>query len=75
MAFKSKPRDYPLFYHQIHGASDRDWILKRMAAIPADRKNEVSCEYERLFLSQVPGNRKAANTYLHNEAKKYRGTK
>lgn len=72
MKTRSNPEIYPLFYHQIGKDSDRDWILSRMAAIPEERKSEVAREYERLFLGGIPGNRKEANTYLHNEAVKYR---
>ena len=63
---------YPKFYFCKRGVSDRDWINKRMAVIPQDRKLEVSNKYTRLFLSGKSSARKDANTYLHNEAVKFR---
>jgi len=69
---KSKPREYPLFYYQCGGVSDRNWMLVRMAFIPQAKRNEISLEYERLFLASIPGDRKAANTYLYEQAVKYR---
>ena len=64
---------YPKFYYCKLGVSDRDWVLSRMAVIPKDKKQEVSNHYKKLFLSGENSSRKNANTYLHNEAKKYRG--
>jgi len=64
---------YPKFYYFKLGVSDRDWVLARMSVIPKNKKLEVSNKYTKLFLSKKPSARKDANTYLHNEAKKYRG--
>ena len=47
-------------------------MLVRMAFIPQAKRNEISLEYERLFLASIPGDRKAANTYLYEQAVKYR---
>ncbi len=63
---------YPLFYYYKKGVSDRDWMLSRMSVIPNDRKKEVSNKYTKLFLSGKSSARKDANTYLHNEAVKFR---
>lgn len=63
---------YPKFYYCKLGVSDRDWILSRIAVIPKDKKQEVSNHYTKLFLSKKSSARKDANTYLNNEAKKYR---
>ena len=63
---------YPKFYHCKKGVSDRDWMLSRMTVIPENKKTEVSRNYTKLFLSGENSARKNANTYLNNEAKKYR---
>ena len=63
---------YPKFYHCKKGVSDRDWMLSRMTVIPENKKMEVSRNYTKLFLSGENSARKNANTYLNNEAKKYR---
>lgn len=63
---------YPKFWHQRGKDSDRDWILVRMRAIPAVEQQKVADEYERLLFD---GGRKAANTYLHQTAVKYRDGK
>jgi hypothetical protein len=63
---------YPKFYYCKRGVSDRDWMLSRMSVIPKDRKKEVSDRYTKLFLSGKSSARKDANTYLHNEAVKFR---
>lgn len=62
---------YPRYYHYGRFGSDRDWILKRMAVIPKDKQQEVSIEYERLYLAKTPDRRKRANTYLQRVAKQY----
>lgn len=71
---KIKPiREYPLFWHCRGGKSDKDYIMKLMRWIPASQRHAVSLEYERLYGNGVTRDqRKAANTYLHNEASKYR---
>ena len=63
---------YPLFYYCRSWSSDRDWIHKRMRAIPAGQQQKVANQYERLYM--VPeGGRKAANTYLHEIVKEVQG--
>ena len=66
---------YPIRYYYRGKVSDKDFILARMAHIPPNKQQEASDHYDRLFL---PGDgscmaqcRKNANTYLHNEARKY----
>lgn len=63
---------YPKFYYYRPWESDRDWMLSRMSVIPKNRKLEVSNKYTKLFLSGKSSARKDANTYLHNEAIKYK---
>lgn len=67
---------YPKLYHYRgrferwgKDGSDKDFILKLMRHIPPSRQQEVSDQYERLFTGE---GRKAANEYLHAEAKVYR---
>lgn len=62
----------PKFYHyRGKYGSDRDWIRKRMAVIPADRQQEVADQYETIFMDKTRG-RKAANEYLQSVAAPYR---
>jgi len=63
---------YPIRYFYNRSASDRDFILKRMRAIPEDKQQEASDKYEKLFTSS---GRKEANTFIHNLAVKYRDAK
>lgn len=64
----------PKFYHYRGKAgSDRDWIMKRMAAIPKERQAAVAQEYERRYLNKNTGfGRKLANEYLQGVAAEYR---
>lgn len=66
---------YPIRYYYRGGVSDKDFILTRMAHIPPDKQQEVSDHYDKLYMQNgsvnVTQGRKEANTYLHNEARKY----
>tara|TARA_R100000541_G_scaffold13334_1_gene22250 strand:- start:667 stop:1029 length:363 start_codon:yes stop_codon:yes gene_type:complete len=66
---------YPKHYFYRGGVSDKGFILTRMAHIPPSKQQEVSDKYEALYLQNgnvdVALGRKEANTYLHNEARKY----
>jgi hypothetical protein len=65
-------KTYPIRYHYRNQAdSDKNFILQRMVFIPEHIKDRVSNEYERLFGSGSRDERKAANTYLNDEAKKF----
>lgn len=64
--------DMPRLYHyRSRRDSDMRGIRKRMAAIPDERKHEVSIEYERIFGDGTYESRREANRYLDNEARKY----
>ena len=60
---------YPKFYHYKNRVSDLNWILRKMAVIPEDKKKEVSMNYENIYLSQ---GRRAPNEYLHGVAVNYK---
>jgi len=66
---------YPIRYYYRGGVSDKNFILTRMAHIPPSKQQEVSDHYDRLYMQNggvnVAKGRKEANTYLHNEARKY----
>lgn len=66
---------YPIRYYYRGGVSDKDFILTRMAHIPPNKQQEVSDTYDKLYMQNggvnVAKGRKEANTYLHNEARKY----
>jgi len=66
---------YPIRYYYRGGVSDKDFILARMAHIPSSKQQEVSDHYDKLYMQNgginVKNGRKEANTYLHNEARKY----
>ena len=66
---------YPIRYYYRGGVSDKDFILARMAHIPPSKQQEVSDHYDKLYMQNgginVKNGRKEANTYLHNEARKY----
>lgn len=66
---------YPIRYYYRGGVSDKDFILTRMAHIPPSKQQEVSDTYDKLYMQNgsinVSVGRKEANTYLHNEARKY----
>lgn len=63
---------YPKHYFYRNGKSDADWILSRMAVIPAGKQAEVSEEYERLYMGSDNQSRKRANTWLDGLAREYR---
>lgn len=66
---------YPIHYYYRGGVSDKSFILTRMAHIPPSKQQEVSDTYDKLYMQNgsinVSVGRKEANTYLHNEARKY----
>ncbi len=66
---------YPIRYYYRGGVSDKDFILTRMAHIPPDKLQEVSDQYDRLYMQNggvnVAKGRKEANTYLHETARSY----
>ncbi len=66
---------YPIRYYYRGGVNDKDFILTRMAHIPPDKQQEVSDNYDKLYMQNgsinVAKGREEANTYLHNEARKY----
>jgi len=68
---------FPKFYWFPRGKgcrkkrSDLAWIIKLMRHIPEDKQGDVVQEYENIFL-RGNNDRKAANTYLHEIAVKYR---
>lgn len=61
----------PLVYFYRGKNSDRALIEDLMNCIPDQRKHEVAKEYERIYLSAFPRNRKAANDYLEDMATLY----
>lgn len=65
----------PKWYYYRAGESDLEFIEVRMRHIPKHLREKVSDEYERLYLQNghihVKDGRKAANTYLHELARKY----
>lgn len=65
-------REYPLYYFHNSKQSDRDWIISKMRFIPAEKRDEVSKEYERIYLSgHFLKTRKQANEYLQKVARSY----
>lgn len=63
---------YPIRYFCNRYGSDRDFIIKRMYAIPEDKQQKASDEYDKLFTRK---GRKDANTFIHELAVKYREAK
>lgn len=63
----------PIMYFCRRGVNDIHWIIKKMKAIPEDRRQEVTNHYEKLlkFNDGYPG-RDAANKYLMAVAEEYR---
>lgn len=61
----------PLIYYYSRWGSDRSWIARRMAVIPADEQQAVANQYETIFRNK-DGGRKAANTYLQDIAAGHR---
>lgn len=67
------PRFYFDGYNQTKGRpSDRIFIEKRMAHIPAGEKQRCCEEYERIYLEKGKDFRRKANEFLHKEATKFR---
>lgn len=66
-------KTYPImYYYRSREDSDRDFILKRMGAIPSALKHEVSETYEGIYKKGLGDCRRLANEYLHAIAKEYR---
>jgi len=66
-------KTYPIRYHYRNkDDTDKDFILKRMSAIPDDLKHEVSETYEGIYKNGSGDCRRLANEYLHNIASEYR---
>lgn len=63
---------HPRHYYLRDGKSDAQWIMSRMAIIPADKQAEIAKEYERLYLAADNQARKRANTWLDGIAREYR---
>lgn len=63
---------FPLWYHGRPRQSDRKFIEDRLFAIPYQYKQRVCDKYDKLYRSLKTGNRKAANTYIHKVAKRFR---
>jgi len=63
----------PTMYFCRRGVNDIFWIIKKMRAIPEDRRQEVTNHYEKLlkFNEGYPG-RDEANEYLRSVAEEYR---
>ncbi len=63
----------PMFYHgRLKGNSDKAWIMRQMAWVPAHEQTKIAEEYSDIFLSEKPNARKKANTWLHGIAAHYR---
>ena len=67
----------PKWYYYRGGTSDRDKIMACMRHIPAELQQEVSDKYESLYLMNghvnVTEGRAAANKYLGDKARAFRG--
>jgi len=69
----------PKWYYYRAGTSDRDKIIQCMRHIPEELQQEVSDKYESLYLANghidVSEGRAAANKYLGDKARAFRGNK
>lgn len=67
----------PKWYYYRGGTSDRDKIIACMRHIPVELQQEVSDKYESLYLMNghvnVTEGRAAANKYLGDKARAFRG--
>lgn len=63
---------YPPIYHYSKFSSDRDFILKRMRAIPKDKQQEIADKYGTIFRLGNKESRRKANEFLHSVAVHYR---
>lgn len=67
----------PKWYYYRGGTSDRDKIIACMRHIPVELQQEVSDNYESLYLMNghvnVTEGRAAANKYLGDKARAFRG--
>ena len=61
----------PRFYYQRGKTSDRDWIEDKMGHIPAAERQEAADEYERKYMVRRGGDRRGANEWLYDLAKKH----
>jgi hypothetical protein len=60
-------------YFCRRGVNDIHWIIKKMRAIPEDRRREVTNHYEKLLkFNEGYAGRDAANEYLRAVAEEYR---
>lgn len=66
------PHEYPHRYFYRGYMSDKKFILSRMSVIPDELKHEVSLKYMGYRPWDGGEGRKLANTWLHEEALKYR---
>jgi hypothetical protein len=69
----------PKWYYYRAGTSDRDKVIKCMQHIPDELQQEVSDQYEKLYLMNghidVSEGRAVANKYLGDKARAFRGNK
>lgn len=65
---------YPHRYYARGKISDRKFVLSRMSVIPEDMKYAVSMRYMSFEPVKGGDNRRMANTWLHEDASKYRNT-
>lgn len=69
----------PKWYYYRGGVSDRDKIIQCMRHIPDELQQEISDKYESLYLANghvdVMEGRAAANKYLGDKARAFRGNK
>jgi len=65
-------KEYPLWYFNKRGDSDKQFVLDRMFFIPDELKEQVSDKYENIYRDNKPDFRGRANKYLHNEAIKHK---
>jgi hypothetical protein len=64
---------YPPQYHYRHKReSDLSWIKGMLKIIPSDLRQAACDEYSRIYGNGSGDKRKLANTYLKEEAAKYR---
>jgi hypothetical protein len=67
---------YPPQYHYRHNReSDLSWIMSMLNIIPFNLRQPACNEYSKIYGNGSGNKRKLANTYLKEEAAKYRGSK
>ena len=74
---KEKIPIMPKFYLGRPSKSDRGWIESMMSRIPANEKDRVASEYDKIYMRNGFSwkNRDDANKFLLEESKKFRKTK